>query len=373
MLVNDSVVKQKKKVGILTFLHTLNYGAMLQAYALETVLRSAGFDAVQLDYRNPKVDAFEFKHATSLKGRLANLVRTPVIRRKAARFEEFRRAHVPSTVPLSREGLIDECASLDYVVVGSDQVWNGLVTGFDATYFLDFIGDAGKKRTYAVSIGQDQVPTSTGVDYAHLLEGFPCVLVREKTASRELGLICPGMRFEVVLDPTLLLGRDEWLGLAAESQVRHERPYVFVYAVGETRNSVAAAKEIAGKRDLEVVVLQQNGFLPIPGVTNLLSISPTDFLSYIANAEAVVTSSFHGTCLSIQLERDFFVSYATDGVKRNSRMSDLLDACGLERRTLAGSLTDASSIDWAEAREKLTAMKRESLRLLFASLRGDRS
>ena len=100
MLVNDSVVKQKKKVGILTFLHTLNYGAMLQAYALETVLRSAGFDAVQLDYRNPKVDAFEFKHATSLKGRLANLVRMPVIRRKAARFEEFppraRAVHRPS-------------------------------------------------------------------------------------------------------------------------------------------------------------------------------------------------------------------------------------------------------------------------------------
>ena len=221
-----------------------------------------------------------------------------------------------------------------------------------------------------MSIGQDQFPMSPGVDYAHLLKGFPCVLVREKTASRELGLISPDKRFEVVLDPTLLLSREEWLSLAAESQVGHERPYVFVYAVGETRNSVAAAKEIAGKRSLEVVVLQQNGFLPIPGVTNLFSISPADFLSYVANAEAVVTSSFHGACLSIQFERDFFVSYAEDGVKRNSRMSDLLDVCGLERRTLDGSLTDASGIDWLAVRRRLEVMRTESLGLLFGSLGG---
>lgn len=368
--VNNEAVTRNKKVGILTFLHTLNYGAMLQAYALARVLQSAEFDTVQLDYRCPAVEAFEFKHVASLKGRLANLIRMPIIRRKAQRFNAFRRENIPSLGPLSRGELIDACALLDYVVVGSDQVWNGLVTNFDSTYFLDFIDEPQKKRTYAVSIGQDQMPVVPGVDYAHLVGDFPYLLVREKTAINALESLCPGNKYEVVLDPTLLLTRDEWLDKAKEGQIKNEGPYVFVYAVGETKNSVAAAKEIARRNGLDVVVLQQNGFLPIPGATNLFSISPTDFLSYIANAETVVTSSFHGTCLSIQLERNFYVSYATGREKRNSRMGDLLDICGLTERILGGSLAGVQSIDWSDVRDRLEKKRADSLRMLFESLGG---
>lgn len=366
---NDSV-KSGTSVGILTFLHTLNYGAILQAYALERVLAAAGFEVVQLDYRNPAVDAFEFKRAASLKGHLANLVRLPIIRRKAKAFDEFRREHIPSTAPLSRDGLVEVCDALDYVLVGSDQVWNGLITGFDSTYFLDFIDDPGKKRTYAVSIGQERLPMAQGIDYASLLSDFPCLLVREATAAKALGSLCPERHRDVVLDPTLLLDGNDWLELAAEREMCVRRPYVFVYAVGETKGSVAAAKAIADRKGLEVLVLQQNGFLPIRGVTNLFAASPLDFLSYMANAEAVVTSSFHGTCFSIIFERDFYVSYAKGGEKRNSRMGDLLDACGISGRILDGPVAGARPIDWAAVRGRLGSMKVSSLRLLLNSLGG---
>ena len=356
------------RIGILTFLHTLNYGALLQAYALERMLLDAGYDAVQIDYRNPRVEAFEYKRDVSLKGHLANVIRRPMIVKKERAFEAFRRAHIQSTAPLSREGLKEACESFEYIVVGSDQVWNGNVTGFDNTYFLDFIDSSEKMRTYAVSIGQDELPMMSDVDYEHLIGEFPCVLVREQTAADALRGICLESEVEVVLDPTLLIAGDEWRALAGARPARPKGGYVFVYAVGETRNAVSAARRIAKRRGLKVVVLQQNGFLPIPGVINLFSISPTAFLSYIANAEFVVTSSFHGTCLAIQLERDFLVSYATDGIRRNTRMSDLLETLGLSDRVLSERPVGAKVSDWRDVRAKVNEAGRQSLDLLLRSL-----
>lgn len=363
-------ISNKKSIGILTFLHTLNYGAIFQAYALEKVLQTAGFNAIQLDYRNPKVEAFEFKRATSMKGHIANLVRRPIVQKKEKLFDDFRRQYILSTVPLSREELIKICKNFDYIIVGSDQVWNGLVTGFDATYFLDFIKDTEKKKTYAVSIGQDKLPISQDFDYAHFIKDFSCVLIREKTAAKALQPLCAGKRFATVLDPTFLLSRDEWLNMSADVRFKPRTPYVFVYAVGETKTAVAAAKQIAKRKGLNVIVLQQNGFLPISGVINLFSISPSEFLSYIANAELVVTSSFHGTCLSIILERDFLVSYATSAVKRNSRMNDLLDSLGLSGRVLQNLSPVNQPVNWVTTRERLSTMRAESLNLLFDSLGG---
>lgn len=364
----NETTMNRGRIGILTFLHTLNYGAVLQAYALERVLCDAGFDAVQIDYRNPKVEAFEYKRDVSLKGHLANIVRRPMLGKKEEAFESFRREHIRSTAPLSRDGLPLVCEAFDRIVVGSDQVWNGNVTGFDSSYFLDFIGAPERKATYAVSIGQDDIPVAPGVDYTRLIGDFPLVLVREKTAADTLRRICPGSKVEVVLDPTLLLGGDEWRRLSDARPVRPNGGYVFVYAVGETRNSVAAAMEVAKRRSLDVVVLQQNGFLPIRGAVNLFSISPTAFLSYIANAEFVVTSSFHGTCFAIQFERDFLVSYSTGGTKRNSRMADLLALLELSDRVLEGSVNEAPVSDWSSVRRKIEESGRRSIRLLLESL-----
>lgn len=363
---NETLLK-RGRIGILTFLHTLNYGAVLQAYALERVLSDAGFDAVQIDYRNQKVEAFEYKHGVSLMGRMANVVRRPLILKKERAFEAFRRERIRSTSPLSRDELTAACEAFDRVVVGSDQVWNGDVTGFDSSYFLDFIDNPERKGTYAVSIGQDELPVKSGVNYTRLVGDFPLVLVRERTGADALRRICPNSKVEVVLDPTLLLSGDEWRNLADVRPIRPRGGYVFVYSVGETRNSVAAARIIAKNRGLEVVVLQQNGFLPISGVVNLFSVSPTAFLSYIANAEFVVTSSFHGTCLAIQLERDFLVSYATGGPKRNSRIADLLEMLDLSDRSVSSLLPESRIINWGKVRDTIQDEKTISIELLMRS------
>lgn len=358
---------RKTKVGILTFLHTLNYGAVLQAYALQRVLQDAGFVAIQVDYRNDAVEAYEFKKAASLKGKLANIVRRPLIRKKERAFEGFRREYVVATRPMAREDLPTACEEFDFVIVGSDQVWNGEITGYDSAYFLDFIEDAGKKRTYAVSIGQEELPVCPAMDYAALMASFPHVLVRERTAARALAPFCSGTQPEVVADPTFLLGCKEWLKLANCQEVCNKKPYVFVYAVSETSKAVAFAKAIAKQRGLDVLVVQQNGFLPIRGVKNILAASPTMFLSCLSKAEVIVTSSFHGTCLSLQMEKEFFVSCAPGLDGRNSRMTDLLQELDLSDRILGGSGTP-EEIDWQRVRNSISEMRSRSLSLLTGSL-----
>lgn len=363
-------MESRPSIGILTFLHTLNYGALFQAYALQRVLIDFGFDAVQIDYRNPAVEAFEFKEAKTVKARLANIVRRPIIAKKSKCFAEFQNKYIDATMPLLRDDLATVFDEFEYVLVGSDQVWNGHVTGFDTSYYLDAIESSDKKRTYAVSIGQEELPALPDVDYVKLLAGFPRLLVREKTAVGALRPYYPDCPIDVVLDPTLLAERDLWTDLVPAACKPYEKPYVFVYAVGETKNSVACAKEIARAKGLDVVVLQQNGFIPVPGVKNVFAISPIDFLSYIARAETVVTSSFHGLCLSLQFEKDFVVSYATDGVKRNSRMADLLNGLGLSTRALIDSRLPAMPIDWDSVRCGLCTMRKHSLALLLESLAG---
>ena len=358
----------RARVGILTFLHTLNYGALLQAYALQKVLKDNGFHAVQIDYRNSAIEAFEFKKAKTIRARVANIVRRPIINKKSLGFSAFQRENIEATEPLSKDDLEQTFNEFDYLVVGSDQVWNGFVTGFDTSFFLDAANMADRKRTYAVSIGQDTFPTRSDVDYVGLLQSFPRILVRERTAVKALRPYYPTMPIDVVLDPTLLARRIIWLDLAAKECAPRVRPYVFVYAVGETKRSVECAREIARARHLDVVVLQQNGFLPFPGVKNIFAISPAEFLSYIAHAEIVVTSSFHGLCLSLQMEREFYVSYAASGVKRNSRMVDLLEELGLSDRANIGSWPHLPPINWNIVRARLEQMRKRSLSLLLESL-----
>lgn len=358
----------KARVGVLTFLHTLNYGAILQSYALACFLKHAGYDATQIDYRNAAIEAFEFKRARTLKAHLANVLRRGIIERKSRGFESFRRDYIPSTAPVGRGELPRLVDELDYVVVGSDQVWNGKISDFDPTYFLDFVEDAAKKKTYAVSIGYDELPEKDGIDYGNLIGSFGQILARERTAAKALKRCAPDAEVDVVVDPTLLLERGEWLKLVEGRPRPERRPYVFVYAVGEIERTVEAARSIAGKRGLEVVVLQQNGFLPIRGVKNLFDIDPIVFLVYLANAELVVTSSFHGLCLSLQFERDFFVSCSGGGKGRSSRLLDLLSELEIEGRDVDGEERLERGIDWRGVERLLEALRRRSASLLLDSL-----
>ena len=351
------------KVGILTFQNTMNFGAMLQCYGLYRTIEGLGHHVEVIDYECQKVESRE---GTAFDGSLKSAAKVVLRRGKAKEFSRFLRGMALSP-RCDRESFPDVAARYDRIVVGSDQVWNPECTGYDKTFFLDRIEERSRKLSYAASIGLERLP-ECGFDYSTLLEGFSSILVREKTAAREVGRYVDGPVHSVI-DPTLLADPAIWKGVSRTPSVVDGRRYVLVYAISEFDRSLQAARRIAAERNLEIVQIQQYGFNRTKGAINLRNVSPEEFVGLAAGAQATVVSSFHGVCLSIVNGIDFL--YATDsGVgSKASRVLDLMELLGIEGRSVDDYLNGTQKpLIWESVNRRLLSERARSRELLANSI-----
>lgn len=354
-----------RKVGILTFQNTMNFGAMLQCYGLYRTIEGLGFDVEVIDYACRKVESRE---GTAFDGSLKSAAKVVLRRGKAREF--FRFLHGMALSPrCDRKTFPDVAARYDRIVVGSDQVWNPECTGYDKTFFLDQVEDRSKKLSYAASIGTEHLP-DCGFDYAALFEGFSSLLVREETAAREVRRYTDAP-VHSVLDPTLLADSAVWKGASRIPSAADGKRYVLVYAISEFDRSLRAARGIAAERGIEIVQIQQYGLSRTKGALNLRNVSPEEFVGLIAGADASVVSSFHGVCISIINGIDFF--YATDSGagSKASRVLDLMKLLGIEGRSVDDYLNGTQKpIDWESVNRRLVSERARSRELLASSLEG---
>ena len=368
---------QDGKVGILTIMHTCNYGAELQAYALCSAIGALGYDCELIDYGCPTVDDREIPHPPRLrairhpKGYLVSWLVLEERKRKHEAFLAFTNAAMRCGSKVSCESAI--AANYSTVVVGSDQTWNGPVTGWDYTFLLDDqVSDGLRKLAYAASFGDMQIGEEERGLYRRALAKFEALSTREGSGVgtiAELGI--QGARH--VLDPTLLLGGDEWSELAVASDV--EGPYVLVYFMAEHEHTLALARRAAEELGAQLVAVNWFAVRKQPDIIFRNAASPAEFLGLVAGAEMVVTSSFHGTCFSILFEKNFRC-VLKEGVERGrSRIAELVDALGLQDACLAAGeqAADLAPVDYAQPRQKLQQLRGESLAFLEAALRGDES
>lgn len=359
------------RIGILTFQNTLNYGAVLQCYALYRTLEKLGHEPVVIDYRCELVEKnegliYSWGHPRSVLRylRLGH-------RRKA--FDDFK-SHLRMTDPCTRGDISDICRDFDFVVVGSDQVWNPRCMGDDPTYFLDFLDSSAKKKSYAASTGGGEIPRTT-FDAIGLLNDFSSLLLREKTGTEYVSsVVSSGVVPQTVIDPTLLLTGDEWAEVADDGSAV-KRTYLISYLISEREMAVRAAERLAADSACSIIEVSSGNRKPsitTPGVTFITSASPEGFVSLFHGADYAVVSSFHGVCFSVLNHLDFYYSLpysiAIDD-KRNSRVEDLLAALGISHRSvqeyLAGS---AESINWALVDNRLAGLREASIAALASSL-----
>lgn len=361
---------EPRRVGVLTFTKTLNYGALLQAYALQRAICSLGYDAVLLDYDCACVSAKEAPRLPGLrsvahpKSAVRALLSYPERRRRAEAFGAFEGRNCKST-PRSGElaGIIGGC---DTVVVGSDQVWNPYCSGFDYAFFL---GDEScahvRKVSYAASFGGRSVPEDNRAEVGEALRGFQAISVREGAGVAEVSSLS-GRDAVVVIDPTLLVDPGSWHRLCHDVPGR----YVFAYEVARVEGLLETARAEARRRGIPLVVVRcyGSGGRCGKGVRYENDASPERFLSLVRGAEAVFTSSFHGLCFSIAFNKQ--VWYGLDGgvdpVK--SRMASLAVTLGLEGRALSDFNTDAM-IDYTQVNGRLERERARSARYLEEALR----
>lgn len=355
------------KIGILTFHRTTNYGAALQAYALQEALTSAVDEAELIDYRNMNIYSYydpRFFHNLSLKTRIGKLLRYSYNTATFDLFVEFWKKYFHlSPECTTNEELRSVEQRYDAVVCGSDQVWNPRAIFQDYDAFLLGTVDC-RKISYAASAGAVSLWEPYLKKYWTLLHRFDAISVRE-TDMKEPTEHLAQKKVQVVLDPTLLLNKTDWCKAESE-EMRQKLPkngYILIYFLGKNPAVIQAAKELQKQTGLPIISLGRK----IKGVKAMRPIAgPEEFLTLFHYASYVLTSSFHGTVFSIQYQRPFLVF---GNGAYNSRMNTLLGALDLQGR-MVDQASDSvwekmkASIDWEHTEACHNREKQKSLAFL---------
>lgn len=338
----------KKKIGILTFHRAINYGAVLQAYATQTVLNDNGFQAEIIDYKNQYVKEYyetPFGAAKTLKGKIASCIRYRVQKKRNNEFKGFVKNRLKLSCSYTRKNIVETGEKYDSFMVGSDQVWNLICTDYDATYFLDFVNNDEKKQSFAISLGKFETDETAYKNYLPLIEKFANISLREVAGKQFIDKHI-GERATLESDPVFLLKKKEWVQIAEVPEMSN---YVLIYSVdlpnrvlehGRKMSKLLGKKLVIITLKNKKIALNENEYLKIP--------SPEEFIGWICCADFVVSNSFHGTAFSILLNKQFHV-VKNDEKKGldNSRLRTLLSNFGLENRLIdADAITDTDEIDY---------------------------
>ena len=348
------------KVGIVTFHKADNYGAVLQAYALQKTLTNLGVESFFLEFQEPEVKT-KSPDKTVGKGPHAFVARLRGAQKiRTALFEAFRNRHLQCSPPLNAEQAVELNNSYNYFLTGSDQVWNFCLPEANERYFLPFaLPD--KRISYAASFGMDEIPKELKEWYTERLSRFRSISVREER-GRELVRELTGRDCAVCLDPVLLLSRADWLPLITS---RHETPYLFLYMVRYDAELADHAKREAEERGLELRIATA-GFIPQYGFAPWSDVGVEQWLSLIYGCSEVFTNSFHCTAFAMLFGRPVMTTMLRDSLShRNGRLEELLNLGGIEHQN---GPTVVSAEDFArriqEKRQNSTNFLRDSLGLV---------
>ena len=369
---------KQKKTGILTFHIAHNYGAMLQAYALPTVVKKLGYDCEVIDYRFPYIDSWSrIEYLKDLLKKYGYIIGGAVyLKRRITgyysrnnmhiRFDEFERNIIPHSKRIYRSKEELNNMPYDIILFGSDQIWNSALTNGIAE---EYIGGFQclpntKKIAYAASCGTSDFQDESRKVYGDLLRGFSAIGVREESFRETL--ISRGYDAECVLDPTLLLSAEEWKRIIPKEKKRDMRKYLLLYAFEEDEKIYDLTREYAKKHGLDIIVIAYGKKKEMYGMTVLTNCGPLDFLSLFENAEHIITTSFHGTVFSIVFHKHF---HCIPHPKYRERTDSLLKTVGLEEHNVE-ELTELKdkAVDWDKVDQLLESKKKMSLAFLEKEL-----
>ena len=252
-----------KKICLITYCNSYNYGAALQLYATYKKLECMGYDVTVLNYQN-KYEASQQSYKfllinTDIKEKAKYLIATYLFHTRSNSKKNFSGFYkgLKYTTPISDIAEVKNMKQFDVFCVGSDQVWNPRITnGFDEVFTLN--GKLPRKISYASSMGSLQFDGFSEKELISRLADFDSISVREKGAYQYLAQRLPDKAVEQVVDPTILYGREGWDKSICEANVKPPLPakYVLVYALGgcfESLNSLA--HKIAAKLGTKVAAI----------------------------------------------------------------------------------------------------------------------
>lgn len=333
-----------EKIAILTLYYkNNNYGGNLQAYALQTVLEHMGYNVAQVSYDLMSGYKGWNPIKSCIKRPLAYLYHLikygdwyNKYRLQNRKIQKFAKS-IPHTKVVTKKTISDLNNQFDFFICGSDQIWNPI--GWQPTLFFDFLPDDKKRISYAASIARDKLAEEEYAFMQPYLDKFSIISVREKNAAEMLNQKFPDLNVQAVPDPVFLLGIDEWVNLIPQNAEEKEA-YIFAYFLGGNEENRQKAIQYAKDRKLKIRFASYMNYTQSKWDKEHpeLLAPPTgveDFLQNIANAELVLTDSFHAVAFSSILETPFYVLprfKAQDGNSMNSRIVNIVQELNIKER-----------------------------------------
>lgn len=299
-----------KKIGLITIWHVPNFGSVLQTYATQEIIKKLGFECFLLNYKYPNHWHYsQGRKPKSLRSVIGYILGLGPYHRKSKKLNKFKNRFFNFSRSFAS---LDEMISYDWsdyrtIAVGSDQVWNYRYTFADSAFMLSFLPEDIRRISIASSFASKSLPLELRPKYKKYLSLFDAISVREQNGlsivNDELGL---KHNAAIILDPTLLLSRDEWMSLIPRSKFVKKRRYILLYMLTyafEPRPYIFdVLKYMSEKYDYDIVALE--GYTRSENAKGVTMIDKTDsdiseFIDLFANADMVVTSSFHGTAFAV--------------------------------------------------------------------------
>lgn len=362
------------KVALITILDNTNFGTYLQALALGRTIEALGYKVEVIKYirfiLTPKGRfVTQMRERGLLRGLFISLKGLRNLIRLRKKNYDFINSFLSVTKEYnSNEELQAEPPIADIYLTGSDQVWNSIYNhGIDKSYYLDFAPKGYKRVSYAASIGMDKFPESELEVTKSLLSKYDVVTVREKQNVDLLHSI--GINSQVVLDPTLLLDKQQWQKVAKNYSMHNYESYLLIYSV-ETKRQEALikyyAKAIAKAKGLKIYEVSYSSKIRHMNFADrsFLSATPDQFLNLMFHASFVIISSFHGTAFSINFNKQF-LTVSPD--RFNNRVDNILGLTGLSDRMVIDyslNIHLLKNINYELVNEKLKIKRQESLHIL---------
>lgn len=352
-----------KKVGIITFHAAHNYGSVLQAFALKTVVgKVLNLDSHIINFRTEK-QKDQYRPLTKRRG-IKYIIKNGYFllnyrkrNEKYLKFEQFICDKLVKNEP--EYNRLDELYKIeqqyDYYISGSDQIWNPIPNDFDEAYLLPFVKN-GKRVAYAPSFGGKTWNDSDRL--REFLQKYDSLSVREFEGQQYLSEVL-GQQVAVMPDPTLLLDREDYEPLAGNRIIQGE--YIFFYTLFASKEMIKIVSKISERLGLPVVISNtSNQYEIFNRFIKIKDCGPADFLSLIKHSKLNVVTSFHGTVFSTIFNKPFF---AIDGMN-DCRICTLLKQLGLENRSITTENLD-DCLDYSfELDYEQPNKKRKQLRMM---------
>lgn len=316
-----------KKIGIVTLNGYFNYGNRLQNYALQEVLKAHGLTVQTIRFaRETKIKKY-FTFLKIIKRNLVNRTNYILESERQKIFLSFSNNYIVETdkIYYIDENLDCINSEYDFLVVGSDQVWNPSMNKESSVFFLEF-ADKEKRIAYAPSFGVSELPDRVISDYQKWIKSIPHLSIREDDGAKIIKNLT-GREVEVLVDPTLLLTKEKWLNIAKSADNKPNEPYLLTYFLGGIPSKYKEQiNKIALVRGLKVINLGDIN------ESDTYRTGPSEFIDYINDCSVFCTDSFHGAVFSILLQKPFIVYEREGAVSMYSRIDTLLNKFDLNDR-----------------------------------------